>query len=71
MCFYFIILGALFLDNRLNIAFVVLGILSNIILFVLNPTTLPDEKYIVENCITICSNKLNIIWYFSIYLLLI
>lgn len=49
--FYFIILGALFLDNKLNIAFVVLGILSNIILFVLNPTTLPDEKYIVRELI--------------------
>ncbi|MDF2486665.1 MAG: methyl-accepting transducer [Herbinix sp.] len=47
--FYFMILAALFLDNKLNLAFVVLGLISQIIIFVFNSSTLPvDNNFIRE-----------------------
>ena len=46
--FYFIILGALFLDIKLNIAFIVAGVLSQIIIFVFNPNTLPADDLMVQ-----------------------
>lgn len=49
--FYFIILGALFLDNKLNIAFVMAGLLSQIIIFVLNPAALPSGDYFLREMI--------------------
>lgn len=49
--FYFIILAALFLDNRLNIAFVVLGLVSQTIIFVLNPASLPEDKFMLREII--------------------
>ncbi len=49
--FYFIILAALFLDNRLNIAFVALGLLSQVIIFVLNPESLPESDHLIRELI--------------------
>ncbi len=49
--FYFIILAALFLDNRLNIAFVVFGVISQVIIFVLNPESLPDADHLMRELI--------------------
>ena len=49
--FYLIILAALFLDNRLNIAFVVLGLITQTIIFVLNPASLPEDKYMLRELI--------------------
>lgn len=49
--FYFIILGALFLDNKINIAFVALGLLSQVIIFVMNPASLPDEESLIRELI--------------------
>ena len=69
--FYFIILGALFLDNKLNIAFVVLGVISQVIIFTTNSATLPEEEYIIRELIlravVICilSLGLAILTYFS------
>lgn len=42
--FYFIILAALFLDNRLNIAFVIFGLISQITIFLLNPASMPEPE---------------------------
>jgi methyl-accepting chemotaxis protein len=49
--FYFIILAALFLDNKLNIAFVVLGLITQVIVFVLNPSSLPMEDHLIRELI--------------------
>jgi methyl-accepting chemotaxis protein len=49
--FYFIILAALFLDNRLNIAFVVLGLITQTIIFVFNSSSLPEEDHLVRELI--------------------
>jgi len=49
--FYFIILGALFLDVKLNIAFIVAGILSQIAIFTFNTNTLPAEEVIIQEFI--------------------
>lgn len=49
--FYFIILAALFLDNRLNIAFVGLGLISQIIIFIFNSSTLPAENDLIRELI--------------------
>lgn len=51
--FYFIILGALFLDNKLNIAFITLSIVSEIVLFTFNPNTLPSQFFLREIIIRI------------------
>lgn len=49
--FYFIILGALFLDTKMNIAFILLGLVCQIILFVFNPTTLPSKDFLIREMI--------------------
>lgn len=49
--FYFIILGALFLDNRLNIAFIILGLISQLAIFVLNPVSLPQPEQRIRELI--------------------
>lgn len=49
--FYFIILAALFLDNRLNIAFVAFGLISQVIIFVFNPMSLPEADYLIRELI--------------------
>ena len=49
--FYFIILAALFLDNRLNTAFVVLGLLSQLVIFVFNPMSLPETDHLIRELI--------------------
>lgn len=46
--FYFIILGALFLDNKMNIFSIILSIISQVIVFTLNPQTLPGEFFLRE-----------------------
>ncbi len=49
--FYFIILGALFLDIKLNIVFLLTGIICQIILFTINPITLPNEEFFAQELI--------------------
>lgn len=49
--FYFIILGALFLDIRMNITSIIMSIISQIILFIFNPATLPLKNVIVDELI--------------------
>ena len=46
--FYMIILGSLLLDNKMNITSVILSIISEVILFTLNPYTLPNEFFLRE-----------------------
>lgn len=46
--FYFIILGALFLDLRLTIVSATISILCQIILFFLNPQVLPDKQFFMR-----------------------
>ncbi len=46
--FYFIILGTLFLDNKMDIASILLGIASQIVLFVFSPLTLPGEEFFIR-----------------------
>ncbi|EET87684.1 hypothetical protein CcarbDRAFT_1862 [Clostridium carboxidivorans P7] len=43
--FYMITLTSLFLDNKINIASIILSIICEIILFTLNPYTLPNEFF--------------------------
>lgn len=49
--FYFIILGTLFLDTKMNIAFILMGIMSQIVLFIFNPRTLPDNQFLIREMI--------------------
>lgn len=49
--FYFIILGTLFLDTKMNVAFILLGIVSQLALFTLNPLTLPDNQFLIRELI--------------------
>lgn len=49
--FYFIILGALFLDVKLNISFIIAGILSQITIFIFNSNSLPAEEVFIEELI--------------------
>ncbi len=49
--FYFIIVGALLLDTKLNIAYILLGVLSQVIIFLLNPSSLPDGGHIIRELI--------------------
>lgn len=49
--FYFIILGTLFLDNKMNAASILLGIVSQIILFTFNPSTLPNEQFLLRELV--------------------
>lgn len=49
--FYFIILAALFLDNRLNLAFVVLGLITQIIIFFFNPASMPEADHQIRELI--------------------
>lgn len=49
--FYFIILGAMFLDNKLDIASILLGIVCQAIIFIFNPSTLPGEEFLVREMI--------------------
>ncbi|MBS4535620.1 methyl-accepting transducer [Clostridium sp. D2Q-14] len=49
--FYFIILGALFLDVKLNIVFIITGVLSQIAIFTFNSNTLPAEEVIIQEFI--------------------
>lgn len=46
--FYMIILSSLFLDNKMNIASVILSIVSEVMLFTLNPCTLPNQFFLRE-----------------------
>jgi len=52
--FYFIILGTLFLDHKMNTAFLLLGIISQAILFLFNPNTLPGEDFFLREMILRC-----------------
>lgn len=56
--FYFIILGALFLDNKMNIISIILSVISEIMIFTLNPSTLPNEFFLREIFIRIVSISL-------------
>jgi methyl-accepting chemotaxis protein len=49
--FYFIILGTLFLDIKMNTASILLGIISQVILFVFNPLTLPGKEFFIREII--------------------
>jgi methyl-accepting chemotaxis protein len=49
--FYFIILGTLFLDNKMNAASILFGIASQVILFVFNPKTLPGADFFLREMI--------------------
>jgi len=49
--FYFILLGMLFLDTKMNAVSMFLGIASQIILFTFNPLTLPGEEFLVRELI--------------------
>ncbi|QUH21208.1 methyl-accepting chemotaxis protein [Alkaliphilus sp. B6464] len=49
--FYFIILGALFLDIKLNIAFIVTGMLCQVIIFKLYPIALPGQEVFLQEMI--------------------
>lgn len=49
--FYFIILGALFLDIKLNIAFIITGMLCQMIIFKLYPIALPGQEIFLQEMI--------------------
>lgn len=49
--FYFIILGALFLDNKLNLAFILMGTLSQVVIFLFNKSTLPSGDHLIREMI--------------------
>lgn len=49
--FYFIILGALFLDIKLNIAFIITGMLCQVIIFKLHPIALPGQEVFLQEMI--------------------
>lgn len=49
--FYFIILGTLFLDTKMNLASITLGIISQAVLFAFNPLTLPNETFLVRELV--------------------
>lgn len=49
--FYFIILGALFLDTKMNTVSIILGLVSQAVLFTLNPLTLPNEEFFIRELI--------------------
>ena len=53
--FYMIILSSLFLDNKINIASVILSVISEVILFTLNPYILPNEFFLRELILRIVS----------------
>lgn len=53
--FYMITLTSLFLDAKINIASIVLSIISEIILFTLNPYTMPNEFFLRELILRITS----------------
>lgn len=52
--FYFMMLGALFLDQKLNIAFLLIGSLCQAAVFVLNPATLPNKENLVMELVLRC-----------------
>lgn len=49
--FYFILLGMLFLDTKMNTVSMLLAIVSQIILFTFNPLTLPGEEFLARELI--------------------
>ncbi len=49
--FYFILLGALFLDLKLNLAFLFLGLSCQLALFLTNPSTLPANEFFLRELI--------------------
>ncbi|GAA0126002.1 methyl-accepting chemotaxis protein [Clostridium sp. CTA-19] len=63
--FYFIIIGALFLDNKMNILSIGLSIVSEILVFSINKTTLPNEFFARELILRIV-----IIWLISFGILI-
>lgn len=49
--FYFIILGAMFLDVKMNATSIIISILCQIAVFFLNPLVLPDKQVLVRELI--------------------
>ncbi|MBL4934212.1 methyl-accepting transducer [Clostridium sp. YIM B02515] len=49
--FYFIILGAIFLDTKMNIISIITSILCQIAVFLLNPLVLPEKQVLVRELI--------------------
>lgn len=49
--FYFIILGALFLDNKMDTVFILSGIACQAIIFIFNPLTLPGQEFLAREMI--------------------
>ncbi|MCM0648110.1 methyl-accepting chemotaxis protein [Clostridium swellfunianum] len=49
--FYFVILGAMFLDTKMNIISLTISIMCQIALFLLNPVALPDKQVLVRELI--------------------
>jgi methyl-accepting chemotaxis protein len=49
--FYFILLGAMFLDTKMNAASIIMSIACQIAVFLLNPVVLPDKQVLVRELI--------------------
>jgi len=49
--FYFILLGAMFLDTKMNIVSIILSIICQVVLFTLNPLVLPDKQVLLRELI--------------------
>jgi methyl-accepting chemotaxis protein len=49
--FYFIILGAMFLDVKMNVSSIIVSLLCQIGVFLLNPLVLPDKQVLVRELI--------------------
>ncbi|WP_346944841.1 methyl-accepting chemotaxis protein [Clostridium sp.] len=46
--FYFILLGAFFLDNKMNLMSIIFSVISQLIIFIMNPISLPGEFFVRE-----------------------
>lgn len=49
--FYFILIGALLLDNKLNVASIIISLISQVAIFILNPSTLPSSEFMIRELI--------------------
>lgn len=49
--FYFVILGAMFLDKKMNAISIIASILCQVAVFLLNPVVLPDQQFFLRELI--------------------
>lgn len=49
--FYFVILGAMFLDKKMNAISIIASILCQVAVFLLNPVVLPDQQFLLRELI--------------------